>query len=116
MSSGATVDFEVGDPLIARLGGEIDIANAGRLGDEIVREATQPGLGLLVDCTDVGFMDSSGIRMLLGLARRAEERDQPLVLVVPDGSSVWRILEIAGVGDAIAIEHTVAEARARLAA
>ena len=60
-------------------------------------------------------MDSSGIRMLLGLARRTDEQGQRLVLVVPEGSSLWQLLDIAGVGDAIAIEPAVEEARARLA-
>ena len=116
MIPNASLEFEEGDPLIARLAGEIDVANAAKLGDEILKQTSRPGLGLVVDCTDVGFMDSSGIRMLLGLARRAEEREQSLVVVVPEGSSLWRILDIARVGDMVAIEHTEEAARARLAA
>jgi anti-sigma B factor antagonist len=116
VTPGASVAFGEGDPLIARLAGEIDMGNARQFGDRIFEQTTRPGLGLIVDCTDVSFMDSSGIRMLLGLARRAQEREQSLVMVVPDSSSLWRILEIAGVGDVIAIERTVEDARARLAA
>jgi anti-anti-sigma factor len=115
MNTRPSLEFEEGDPLIARLRGEIDMASAGRLGEQIRKQAASQR-GVIVDCTDVGFMDSSGIRMLLGLARGAEEREQSLVLVTPQGSSVWRLLDIAGVGDVIAIEHTVEEARARLAA
>jgi anti-anti-sigma factor len=115
MSSTASLDFEEGDLLIARLGGEIDMANAGRLGDRIL-EACGSGEGLVLDCTDVGFMDSSGIRMLLGLARRIDGQGGRLVLVVPEGSSLWRILDIAGVADHMTIERTLEAARARLAA
>jgi anti-anti-sigma factor len=115
MSSNASLDFEDGDPLIARLGGEIDMANAGRVGDQIL-EAGGSGAGLVLDCTDVGFMDSSGIRMLLGLARRIDGQGGRLVLVVPEGSSLWRILDIAGVAHHMTIERTLEAARARLAA
>jgi anti-sigma B factor antagonist/stage II sporulation protein AA (anti-sigma F factor antagonist) len=115
MSSTASLDFEEGDLLIARLGGEIDMANAGTLGDRIM-EAAGSGTGLVLDCTDVRFMDSSGIRMLLGLARRIDGQGGRLVLVVPEGSNLWRILDIAGVADHMTIERTLEAARARLAA
>jgi anti-sigma B factor antagonist len=112
----ASLEFEEGDPLIARLGGEIDIANAGPFGDQLRTRASGPGRGLVVDCSGVGFMDSSGIRMLLGVARHTEERERSMVVVVPEGSSLWRILDIAGLGDLLAIEPTVEAARARLPA
>ena len=49
--------------LLVELGGEIDLANAGALGDAL-RRSTGP-LPTVVDLTAVSFIDSSGIAMML---------------------------------------------------
>lgn len=59
-----------------------------------------PGAGdLHLDLAGVAFMDSSGLRVIIGAHQRATEADRTLVIERPS-KSVHRILEISGL-----IEH-----------
>ena len=48
--------------------------------------------------TEVTFMDSSGLRVLLDVHQRAADASRGLVLLRPS-DSVMRLLEISGLGD-----------------
>ena len=50
--------------------------------------------GLVVDFTELEFIDSSGIAMLFGLVRQLGSRRQELRVVAPAGEPVARVLEI----------------------
>jgi anti-anti-sigma factor len=49
---------------VARVAGEVDLANAARLRQELMALATDDVDGLVVDVTDVPYADSAGIRVL----------------------------------------------------
>ena len=51
-------------------------------------------LGLVVDMSELEFIDSSGVAMLFGLVRRLSSRRQELRVVAPQGRPVARVLEI----------------------
>ena len=51
-------------------------------------------LGLVVDMSELEFIDSSGVAMLFGLVRRLSSRRQGLRVVAPQGRPVARVLEI----------------------
>jgi anti-anti-sigma factor len=85
---------ERGDVLIAALTGELDIAGAPRTGERIVEAVPTSAIGVVVDLTALEFMDSSGIAMLFGLARRLGSRRQRLSVAAARGGPVWRVLEI----------------------
>jgi anti-anti-sigma factor len=70
--------------------------------------------GLVVDLSAVTYLDSTGIRLMLGLSSRARRRDQLAVAVAPLGSRVRRVMSIAGAGDAIALEATPEAALSRV--
>jgi anti-sigma B factor antagonist len=74
-----------------RLAGEIDLSNAGelrRLGEE------QDG-DLILEMADLDFMDSTGLRGLIELARGLEP-DRQLILRDPS-PAVDRLFEVTGV-------------------
>jgi len=76
--------------------GDIDVAGGPILDATIVeQEATVGGRAIVIDLTDVTFIDSSGLRSLLAASRRAEERSSVIVLRSPS-ASVQRLLEITG--------------------
>ncbi|HYZ10363.1 MAG TPA: STAS domain-containing protein [Actinomycetota bacterium] len=52
-----------------RLVGEVDSTNADRLRDHIA-ERVEPDRDFIVDCTGLGFMDSSGVHAILVVARQ----------------------------------------------
>jgi anti-anti-sigma factor len=85
---------ERGDVVVAALTGELDIAGAGWTGDRIAEAVPSSALGLVVDLTELEFIDSSGIAMLFGLARQLGSRRQRLLVAAPPRGPVWRVLEI----------------------
>ncbi len=59
---------------------EIDMAVADRFGEAIITALTDGSHRVVVDLTDVTFLDSSGIRALLMAYRFAAERDRSLTI------------------------------------
>jgi anti-anti-sigma factor len=83
-----------GDVVVASVTGELDIAGASRTGERITEAVPTSAVGLVVDLMELEFIDSSGIAMLFGLARKLGSRRQRLSVAAPSGGSVWRVLEI----------------------
>ena len=79
---------------VARVAGEIDLANATRLRQELVALATDEHDWLVVDLTEVAYADSSGIKVLFDLARDLRRRSQSLAVTVPASSPLRRLLKI----------------------
>jgi anti-anti-sigma factor len=80
-----------------RIHGEIDTSNAASLEDEISSQVTNGLIGLVLDLTNVGYLDSAGIRMLFALDQRCRERQQRCTIAIADQHLVRRVLTIAGV-------------------
>jgi anti-anti-sigma factor len=80
--------------VIAQVSGELDIAGASRTGDAISEAVSTAARGLVVDFTQLEFIDSSGVAMLFSLARRLGGRRQQLRVVAPEGGPVGRVLDI----------------------
>ncbi len=80
--------------VVARVTGELDIAGAAPTGERIAAAVPTSARGLVVDFTELEFIDSSGIAMLFSLVRRLGSRRQELRVVAPAGEPVARVLEI----------------------
>jgi anti-anti-sigma factor len=95
MTDLVTLDIEDRDGVVvARVTGELDIAGAPQTGDAIVDAVPTTARGLVVDFSELEFIDSSGVAMLFALARRLGGRRQQLRVVAPDAGVVARVLEI----------------------
>jgi anti-sigma B factor antagonist len=80
---------------VVELGGELDLATAPTL-EQNIGEVVDEGAGdLVIDLRGLGFMDSTGLRALLGFRARLQEAERELVLVVSEGP-VLRLLELTG--------------------
>lgn len=82
------------DVVVARLTGELDIAGADSIGQRIAEAVPSSARGVVVDMTELDFIDSSGVSMLFALARRVGSRRQELRVVAPAGKPVARVLDI----------------------
>jgi anti-anti-sigma factor len=78
------------------LSGEIDIATAPFVAAELLAASLETlSTVLILDCSDLRFIDSSGVNMLVQLGRLTEKRIE-LVNLAPGPRQVF---EVAGLGD-----------------
>ncbi len=84
-----------GDHAVLRLVGELDLATAPRLRDQIVSVVNGGVTHLVLDLARLDFIDSSGLSVLVVAFKRLRERDGELRLrSVP--AQALRVLEISG--------------------
>lgn len=76
--------------------GEIDVASAPRLEEHLERELSA-GRDVELDLAQVSFIDSSGIRVLIGASRGSAEGGGAFALCEPLPDQVRRVLELTGV-------------------
>ena len=106
---------EGGEVVVARLTGELDISGAETTGRRIAEAVASSARGVVVDMTDLEFIDSSGVSMLFGLARRVGSRRQELRVVAPAGKPVARVLDIVEFARAAPVHADVDSAVADIA-
>ena len=82
---------------VARLSGDIDLTNVSELAEALARSVENTALGLVVDLSQVTYLDSTGLRLLFRLSTSLQSRQQDLHLVVPHASPLRRVLVLAGV-------------------
>ena len=80
--------------------GELDMAVADHLG-AAVREHRTSGQVLTVDLSQVTFMDSTGMRLLIMLD--AESRTNGWRLSLLAGPAVWRVVELCGLQEMLPV-------------
>ena len=95
---------------VVRVAGEIDVATAPRLEDALAGP-TRAGKRVVLDLSECVFIDSAGLRTLLGARSAAESAGGSLVLVVSD-PGLLRVFEVVGLGDVLEIHDTLAGALA----
>lgn len=89
-----TIDLDDGGAIVVH--GDIDMAGGPVLEAAILQHESDADRGqLVIDLEDVSFIDSSGLRSLLGASRRARGRGGDVVLRSV-GPEVARLLEITG--------------------
>jgi anti-anti-sigma factor len=92
--------------LLAQVHGELDMATAPRLHEQLGPALDQGDHSLLVvDLTDVPFLAAAGIAVLLRLRARARERNVTL-RVVASHRQVTRPLHLLGLADSLDLRAT----------
>jgi anti-anti-sigma factor len=98
------------DHVVVRLTGEIDVFNAATITNEIEDSVPTEAHGAVIDLTGVGFLDSTAIRKLFGLATRLTERRQRMLIVASGGSTVQRTLQLVEFSRAAPMHTTLEDA------
>ena len=85
-----------GDSVVLHLQGELDTATAAHLRHALSRALSGDATGLVLDLTDLTFVDSTGINLFLSASRHAEDRDRSFALRHPS-HMVRKSLRLSGV-------------------
>jgi anti-anti-sigma factor len=93
----ATVDTGTDNGSIRiSLSGEIDLANASNVEEQILAAVSGQPAAVSVDLTNLTYMDSVGIKLLFDLASKLQESNVPLELIAPFGAPTRRLIEFSG--------------------
>lgn len=100
-------DFKVvtveGGPVTLRVAGELDISTAPQLRLEIDAAMTTPPGDLILDLSEVTFLDSSGLAVLFSAARRLARHDAR-VTVRGLQAQCLRTVQLVGLADVLDLE------------
>lgn len=100
---------QVDDLAVVTVGGEVDLDTASRLGDHALDAVRDVSPHVVLDLTSVTFMDSTGLKVLLSIKRRAELAEGSFAVAGPS-RSVRKILALTGLDQTFALYDTVDEA------
>src|SRR5215207_2325769 len=93
------------------VGGAIDLAAAPHLRERLDAVVGTTTGDVVVNLADVTFLDSTGLVVLVAAQRQLNETGRRLVLRNPS-RFVHRVLELAGVAEVFAVDHSAFEAAA----
>lgn len=88
-----------GDSITIALSGEMDLSTVGKL-DAAIRNAEDTVIGqIVVDMTDLSFVDSTGLSVLLSASRRNREDGDRLSFVPSKHEAVTRLVALTGTSE-----------------
>jgi anti-sigma B factor antagonist len=96
---------------VARVAGEVDIATAPKLREQLLAAVSRHGPRVVLDLTDVGFLDSTGLGVIVGVLKRTRTLGGDLRLVCPN-PTIRRVFEITALDRTMPLADTVDEALA----
>lgn len=96
------------DTMVIKLHGELDLASAPAFAAELEETRTQDQSVIVIDLTQLEFMDSTGLRSILVAHDHCGEHGQRFA-IIPGGRQVARLLEIARVEDHLDLISSLAE-------
>ena len=99
-----------GDIVVARLQGDIDLANTPTVSAAVLEAVPNDALGLVVDLSAVRYIDSVGVRMLFTFIRSLRAVRQEMAIAVPHDSPVRKLLKITHLDEATLFQASVDEA------
>lgn len=85
--------FEHGAGLVVAISGEVDISNIDSVAD-VIHALPNVQDGLVIDLSDVRYLDSSAVSLLHDLAMRLRSRSQRLIVVSPPETPPRRVLDL----------------------
>jgi anti-sigma B factor antagonist len=91
-----------------RVGGELDLAVAPWLHDQLEALFVGGATSIVVDLTDATFLDSTALGVLVGALNTCRERGGEAHLVVTE-PQILRVLTITGLTDAFALHASLDE-------
>ncbi len=91
---------------VLQVGGEIDVATAPRLREQLLKVVNDQRFQIVVDLTDVDFIDSTGLGVLIGALKRVRTHGGNLALVCTE-PRILKVFEITGLDQVFQIHPAV---------
>ena len=98
----------VGDARVVRLGGELDLYNAAEVRSALADASAQFPERIVVDLSEVEFIDSTALGVLIEIRAKLNNRDG-LLLAAP-GLETRRALEVSGLDKLFVVRDSVQDA------
>jgi anti-sigma B factor antagonist len=99
----------VGDKSVAAVSGEIDVYTAPTLREKLVDLVDSGATDIVVEMSQVGFCDSTGLGALVAALNYARDRTAVLSLAAPQ-ERVLKVLRITGLDQVFTVHPSVAAA------
>lgn len=103
-----------GSIVYAALSGEVDMSNAEELREAVTAAVPNAAHGLVLDLSEIDYLDSAGIHLIYRLRDSVHRRGQGLRVVIPDASPVNDTLRLAGLQRGEEMVSTVQAAESAL--
>ncbi len=94
------------DRYVITVSGEVDLATSPDLDNAIIAAIESGTSSLAIDLTDVSFMDSSGLGVVVRGLKRCREADKDLDLVITN-ERVLKVFGITGLDQVIPIHDSI---------
>jgi anti-sigma B factor antagonist len=99
----------IGDCAVLRVTGEVDAYTAPMLREQIRELSAKGAMHLIIDLSQVDFLDSTGLGTLVGGLKRLREAGGSLALAI-DTPRILRIFQITGLTRVLAVQQSVEDA------
>jgi anti-anti-sigma factor len=103
-----------GEVSIVRFEGDVDVTRAPSLRIELMSAVGNRHAGLVVDLTDVSYLDSAGVNVLFEVADALRQHQLRMAVVIPPESIVERVVTLVDLGSVVAVERDVEAALAQV--
>ncbi|MYE66445.1 MAG: STAS domain-containing protein [Acidimicrobiaceae bacterium] len=91
---------------VLSVGGELDVVGAPYLRQAVVKEVADGARGLLIDLSELDFVDSFGMGAIVGALKRLRQRGGELALVCPS-RRIRRVFELCDLDRIIAFHDSI---------
>ena len=104
------------DVVVVGLRGDVDLASAGTTRDALLEHISNRVLAVVLDLSEVTYLDSAGLQLVFDLAERLRRRAQKLTVVAPTESIAREVIAVAGLEHLVPVEEELAASLAGLKA
>ena len=100
----------IGTTLVASISGDVDLSNVATVRARLLAALGDGVESLVVDLSDAGYVDSTGVRLLFDMAERFARTGQRVRTVIPADALVRRVASLTNLDRVVDLYDTVPEA------
>lgn len=94
---------------VLRINGEVDMSNVEEVDEQLRQAAAAAPTTVFIDLTELGFLDSQGLRMIQRLADDTKNDGRKLIVVAPEAGVVGSLLALTGMDQTLDVCQALPE-------